>query len=134
MRHQIARVAEARETPNLGDQGDGDYHRHAAQRLQGRHHRHHRPFRDQFADPLGQGVPPLLGVLRRIHVVLEHDPLRRMVKAQGRQPVPIRPRPGLAGVDEAVPQQKAEQLLSCPAETAHRDQPCLDQVAQRVLT
>jgi hypothetical protein len=68
-----------------------------------------------------------------MHVVLEHDPLRRMVKAQGRQPVPMRPRPGLASLDETMPQQKAKQLLSCSAEAAHRNQPCPHQVPHRLM-
>jgi hypothetical protein len=46
MRHQIARVGEAREIPDFGDQGDDDDHCHAAQRQQSRHYRRHRPFRD----------------------------------------------------------------------------------------
>ena len=36
-------------------------------------------------------------------------------------------------MDKTVSQQKAEQLLSCPAETAYRDQPCPNQVAHGLV-
>ena len=96
------------DTLDFGDQGNGDNHRHTAHRLQSRHHRCHRPIWDQLADQLGQCIASFLGVLHRMHIILEHDPLRRMVKAQRRQPVSVCPRPRFATVHKAVPQQEAE--------------------------
>ena len=95
---------------------------HARHCLDGhcRHHRRHRPFRDKLVDLFGQDISSLLRVLYRMHVILEDNPLRRMIEAQSCQPVSVCPRPRFATVQLTVPQQKTEQLLTCPAQATHR--------------
>jgi hypothetical protein len=49
-----------------------------------------------------------------MHVIMKYDPLCRMIKTQSCQPASVCPRSRFATVHKPVPQQKAEQLLTCP--------------------
>ena len=92
------------------------------------------PARQQGRDLPGQSLDSGLGVGHGMDIILEHDLLRRVFKANRRQPVRVRLRPALlAGIDPAVPQPEPLQMLQHLARNAPRR--CLrpDQITHRLV-
>ena len=79
------------------------------------------PGRQKFRDLARQTLHPCLRISNGIDVILKDDLLRRMRKAHHREPAPVGTRPSLlAGIDPAVPQQKAMEVVgSCPSSSCN---------------
>jgi hypothetical protein len=99
--HQLARVGKAREVAQFGDQGCGVDQRHAAHRLQRRHHRGQCPVRQHRCNLRRQPIARRLGDFDRLNVILEHEMMR-----PGGEPPAMQPGPGRPPVMTAVAQQK----------------------------
>ena len=119
--HQLARVGEAAEVPDLGCQHHGGQERDAAHCLQGRNDRRQRPARYQLPDLLNQAVAAPLGLFDRINLFLEHDLLGGMGEAEPGQPAPVGWRPCLTAREHSVvTQEEALELLPRPTHRLHR--------------
>ena len=132
--HHLARIVEAIEIAHFGDDGDRRHEGHPAHRLERLNDGRHRPSRNQILDLLHQASGPLFGVMNGMDIVLQHDLLGRVVEANRRQPAAIGQGPAhLSGIDAAMPQQKALQML--PRLAQHPDCRCPrpDQIPHRLM-
>jgi hypothetical protein len=92
------------------------------------------PARQQDRDLPGQSLDQRLRVGHGMDMVLGHDLLRRVFKANRRQPVRVRLRPTLfAGIEPAVPQPEPLQMLQHLARNAPRRCPRKDQITHRLV-
>ena len=132
--HELARLGEATEVADLGGDGHGHDLADATHGLERSNDRRQRPARQQVRDLLGQSGHPPLRVLDGVDIVLQHDLLGWMREAQRRQPPSIGQGPGgPAGIDPAMPQQEALQMLARLAEHPHGRGSGTDEVAHRLM-
>ena len=80
IRHQLARVLEAREVADLCNNGDCHDQADAAHGLHGFHDGPHRPRGKQALDLRGQAFDARFGVLDRVDVILQDNLLGGMIE------------------------------------------------------
>jgi hypothetical protein len=132
--HQLARVIEACDIPNLGHQSDRRDHVDAAQRLQRLQHRREAPAGHRGRQRLGQPLHALVGRLHREVVLGERHLAARVAEVQLAQPAVERLRPrGLAAVADLVAQQKRLELVTGLRARVHRILARPRQVADRLV-
>jgi hypothetical protein len=132
--HQLARIGEAREVAQFGDQGRRIDQRHAAHRLQRCDHRRQGPVRQQRRDLRGQPIAPRRGRVDRLDVILEHEMVGRLLKAQTGEPPAMQLGPGGTPVMPALTQQKPRELLAGTTQRMHRIQALSHQITHRLVS
>jgi hypothetical protein len=129
--HQLARIVEAREVADLGDQAQGDGELHPAQRLQGLDGGIEAPGRCRLAQHRFQTLALRQPVLDRAPVLLEGQLRADLRKGELRQPAPMRVTPvGVAGVTHAMHEQERLQPLLGLARIGLGAAPGPDQIAK----
>jgi hypothetical protein len=82
-----------------------------------------------------QPVASAFGILNSMDIVLQHDLLRRMIKAHRGEPASICQGPGASPVvNPVVTQQKALQMLPRLRQRSHRCRPRAHQIAHRFMS
>jgi hypothetical protein len=110
--HELARIGEALEVADLGDESDGRDHCDPTQGLNGGNDLGKRPEGQKFLHLLCQAITPRLRFVRRLHQLLEGDLSRWVLETLRREPKPMLARPMLAvGINASVSQKEAQQLL-----------------------
>jgi hypothetical protein len=84
-------------------------------------------------DLCGQSIAPGRGSLDRLNVILEHDMMHRLFKAQTCEPPAMQLGPGRPPVMATLAQQKPRELLAGPAQRMHRVETCPHQIADRLM-
>jgi hypothetical protein len=132
--HELARVVEAEEVLQLGDQGHSGDQLYAAQCLQRLDEWSQAPVGQRVAHGLLQPADPGAGFGDRMQVLLEADLLGRVLELDGSEPAQVRSRPGaLAGVRGAVAQKECLEAVAAIALLAHGVVPGAHQVADRFV-
>jgi len=132
--HQLPRMVETMKVSNLGHHRYSHDECNTAHRLDSFHHWGKTPSWNKRRNLASQSFNPRLRNIDGIQIVLEHDLLRRMLEAESAQPSSVGDRPApLARIDPAVAEQKALQVLSCPAENPHRRRSCPNKIAHRFV-
>ncbi|AXQ95427.1 hypothetical protein D0Z66_16590 [Cereibacter sphaeroides] len=109
-------------------------HAEPPHRLHGLDHRRQAPARHQVGDLPGEPLDAGLGIGHGMDMILQHNLLRRVREPHRRQPAAIGLRPALLpGIDPAVPQEEALQVLARLACDPHRRRTCPDQIAHRLV-
>jgi hypothetical protein len=107
VRHELARVPEAPQVAEFGDQRHRGDERHAAQRLERRHDRCPTPDGRQRSQLLGQALESPLGLVDRVAIFLQRDVLRGARKTEIREPATIGLGPAVrSGLATPLPQEE----------------------------
>ena len=120
--HQLARMREARELPDLGDHADGRHLAHAAQSLQRLHHRANL-LRRRLHRLIDRGIQPLdalLAVQHLVQVLASTTLERRPLQPQSGQPRPMPRRPRLHPRPAGADRGGAETSAVDAARASHR--------------
>lgn len=134
MSHQLSWIVEALEVPDLGHHRYRDDEPDAAHRLNSVHDRGEAPGWQKIRDLPCQTLDPRLAIGDSINVVLKDDLLRRMHEPHHRRQAPVCTGPTLlVGMDPAMPQQNALQVLTHLARHAHRRNPRPGQIAHHLM-
>ena len=87
--HQLPRIVEPGEIPDLGHNRHRHDEGHPAHRLHGLDHWRQAPARQEFGDLLRQALDAGLGIGDGVDIVLEHDLLGGMLEPDRRQPAAV---------------------------------------------
>jgi hypothetical protein len=101
IRHQSARMCEAGQIPELGDERDGGDEIKASQAHECLDERTHSPFGALFAQRLSQPFDTFVSIFNRLAIFIEGDLDRRKSRADGRG----RPQRSTCGVRRPFPQR-----------------------------
>src|SRR6202140_2841201 len=132
--HQLARMREAPEVPELGDDGGGGDEVKPAQAHHGAHEGVHPPVLDLLRQGLAQALHPGLAFTDRLAVLGEGNVLGRVSEGHRSEVALVGRRPGgLAAVAPAVTQHQRLELLAGFEARAHRIDPRAAQCPDRLV-